>query len=87
MFHTQTLFLWSLVHCAVSSAVVVLGRGLGLLTFCPPPPSFSTDYLLLPLPTWRSGALPPGVFWLEPPLFVCRQLLYIYYYAEAANSG
>ena len=41
----------------------------------PPTPSFSTDYLLLPLPPLRArGALPPRVFWLELPLMTSRIL-------------
>ena len=55
-------------------SVAVLGRGrgggFGPLTFCPGPPSFSTNYLLFPLPTRRFA--PPPMFWLEPPLPIVR---------------
>ena len=38
------------------------------------PPVFFTDYTYYSSPTRRSGARPPRVFWLEPPLVTCMAL-------------
>ena len=56
----------------VIDPVAVLGRGrggLGPLTFfLYRPPVFPPTHYCRPPPTRRSGARPPRVFWLEPPL-------------------
>jgi len=49
------------------------GGGLGPLTFCPAPPQFFHQLLIIAPPHTELGGPPPRVFWLEPPLLRCRR--------------